>query len=249
GWNALSSLAAVDWTIIPNITSEEELFLDEYMSTFLEQKLQSDLTKVVNSQHLQEICKTTKPIVFVPLQVHTDSVITHFVPKNFRDQNVLFDFALSRQDCFFIFKEHPKQEKGASHANRRNGVNYVYLDALSYDTMSMVIHSDICLCLNSTVGFESLYWTPIVRIGRSAYSHDSISYPFRDFAANLPHKKREDVVKFLHYAITKFHYSPGVNATSYLEWFDFVDEFRKKHRSLISRQNRLLVSYPNLVCR
>ncbi len=249
GWNALSSLSVADWNET-ELTGSDIEFVNKYMKDFLNEKQQtSPLPRIQSQDGLQKLCETNKPIVFVPLQVYTDSVISHFVPKEFQNQSVLFDLAESRSDCFFVFKEHPKQLPNAPHLKRTKGKNYLYLPADSYETMSVSLHASVVLVLNSTVGFESLYWKPVIRIGKSAYAQDKVSYPFSRFEPILPQLPRSNIMKFLHYALTRFHYAPGVNVSSHEEWFNFLDTFRRQNRHLIDRQNRLLESFPSFLRR
>lgn len=239
GWNAWSSLACVDWHAEKDLSPQESDFVKSYMNEFYECKTSGEK---MSSEYLRDKFKTQKRIVVVPLQVQTDSVIQNFVPSSFRQQDILFDFAESRSDCFFVFKEHPKQTKSLE---RAEGKNFSYIPDADCDTLALCAGSDLVLVLNSTVGFESLYWTPVVTIGRSAYSNDFVSYRFREFSSALPPKPQKNIEKFLHYAIKYFHYSPGVNASNHQEWFNFIDEYRLKFKHLISRQTRQLLSYPS----
>ena len=246
GWNAISSLAVVDWNKVPDLTPIEIDFTNNFMKQFqYEKQKEAKLEIITSKKNLQDICTTTKPIVFIPLQVYSDSVIQNFVPQTMRDLTRLFQFAESRDDCFFVFKEHPKQLSEAPHLQlNKTGKNYIYMDSNCYETLSIATNADIVLALNSTVGFESLFWTPVVTIGRSGYSTPFVSYMFKDFSPSLPMKPKENILKFLHYAITKFHYSTGVNANTHQEWFNFLSIYRLSQKHLIQRQNRLLEFFP-----
>ncbi len=90
GWNALSSMAAVNWDTLADISENEKEFIDDYMCEFIKKKSQE---QTMSKEQLRDICRTNKPIITVPLQVSSDSVLQFFVPPKFRDQRELFNFA------------------------------------------------------------------------------------------------------------------------------------------------------------
>ncbi len=87
-------------------------------------------------------------------------------------------------------------------------------------------HILVCI-VNSSMGFESLYWTPVVVIGSAMYDHPSISYNIKDFRVGLLQKNKLDIYKYLYYAIRYYHFTPGVNADSFQEWIEVAQWLKK----------------------
>lgn len=88
------------------------------------------------------------------------------------------------------------------------------------------MHSDAVVAVNSTTGFEALYWTPVFRAAKSAYSSQNLSQPIEEFP-KLKHNRFE-IEKFLYYAITKFHFTPGFNCDTLRHWLVSLERNRKE---------------------
>ena len=213
GWNAWGSLATQDISQLPELTAKQKDFVHEFVvGTFLPAKLQRETRRQVSSQaQLRDICKTTKPICLVPLQVDSDSTIVHFAPPKYRTKSWAFNLAQNNEDMFFIIKDHPKQTSFEDLRLGNKGDNWLCLSSLvDWDTQTMAMNADLVACVNSTVGFESLFWTPVIAGGDSIYTHGEVCYKMNEFRAGLPPKRESDIYKFLHYAITRYHYTPSI---------------------------------------
>lgn len=235
GWNALSSLANIKVSDIPALNSNQILFLDSFMENkFYPQKVLKEGTIFHSENDVKDYFKDDRPISLIALQVETDSVIKNFSDKKYHSSNWAFDFAEKHKDHFFVIKEHPKQIDNVSHNKKcgDKGDNWVYINDKTIDTVSLSRYSNSVIVVNSTVGFEALYWTKVFRGGDSVYSHDEVSFHIDEFGTDR-NIKRKDLLKFMYYAITTFHYTPGVNASNRQEWFDKINAFRKSKKGFI----------------
>jgi len=230
GWNGYSSLANMDISNLPILNLKQKIFVDEFMQqVFLPQKINSNKMQFSSKQDIKDEFKISqKSICLICLQVHGDSVLTQFAPKGYSNSKWAFDFVVRHPNCFFIIKDHPKQKTKLKFEKK---CNWLYLlPSSKYDTQSLAMNVDAIIVVNSTVGMESIYWTPVFRAGHTIYSHDSISQSLDKF--NVNNIKKKDVYSFLYYAIKFFHYTPGINADSHSEWFNFIDKHRKTIQSL-----------------
>lgn len=231
GWNALSSLAAMDLTRIPALSPSQQDFLEYFMNeVFIRNKIYfAKRAKIFTSTtSVKRFFNTKQPLVVIPLQVHRDSVVVHFSPEKYLSLSWAFEFTGKHPDYFFVIIDHPKQRNFDHIPTNTEGTNWIYISHnTGIDTTTLCKYADAVVTVNSTAGFEALYWTPIFRAGKSVYSHDLISHNIQDF----PHDKldQNDINRFLYYAITQFHYTPQINSNSHKEWFSVLQENRSKY--------------------
>lgn len=221
GWNACGSLAKMDINKIPELTSWQRDFVHDFvLGMFLTTKLKHNNRRIVQSKdNLRELCKTNKPICLIALQVMNDTVVVNFAPPEYRSRAWAFQLADRHRDMFFIIKDHPLQIEFSDIPKKIRGANWLYLPHLAdWDTQTMGMHADLAVTVNSTVGFELLFWTPVVATGKSVYTHDQICYRAQDFRIDLPAKKESDIYKYLHYAITRYHFTPSIMDRAH--WLD-----------------------------
>ncbi len=240
GWNALSSLAALDIERVPPLSLTQCEFLRYFMNEFfVRNKIHYTRRSrfFTCEESVRQLFKTTRPVAVIPLQVHRDSVIVHFSDdEEYISLSWAFQFAEKHPDYFFVVIDHPLQRNFDHAPDDPIGANWIYLPhTTKIDTTSLCKHADAVVTVNSTVAFEALYWTPIFRAGKSVYSHDLVSCPIEDF----PHGrcKRDDIERFLYYAITRFHYSPQVNCNTHREWIDVLQENRYNYCSISPLKN------------
>lgn len=226
GWNGYSSLAEMDISNLPALNIQQKEFVDLFMNKrFLAQK-------ILNTEHKYKPLKESKKFnrtALIALQVEKDSVLTNFAPEEYQGREWAFKFVQEHQDTFFIIRDHPKQ---LTALDKTKGSNWIYIPPDgNINTLTIAQKVDAVVVVNSTVGMESLFWTPVYRAGKTIYSHDELTLPLEDFNTKLDN--RDLVYRFLYYVITTFHYTPGISADNHPEWFDKISLFRKTAKKWI----------------
>lgn len=167
-----------------------------------------------------------KKVVFIPLQVSTDTVIKHFCGyiktySNFIDK--IHTLARQHKDILFLYKHHPIEHK-------TNGKKFL-IDDTSYDNMICVddFHfkacidlCDIVMCINSGTGLAAMiYNKPTLLFGDAFYQFNGINHKvtsetnFMDLLYEPLNVDFERVQKFIYWLTNKFYSS--------VEW-EFVNQ-------------------------
>lgn len=145
-------------------------------------------------------------VVFVPMQLHNDTVMTLWADwiedlKNFID--LTYRLAKKYPNVLFLVKNHPVEKDKDYHVTteRDNLIvidNYHYKDCISY--------SDIVMSINSGVGLQSMIWNkPTILLGKCFYQFEGINYKannekeVEDLLFNACKPNLEKVLKFIHY--------------------------------------------------
>ncbi|HEF3642163.1 TPA: glycosyltransferase [Campylobacter jejuni] len=175
-------------------------------NNFLEKQGKRDLKRLKNSLN----CKNKK-IVFVPLQVESDSVVKYFTyePFNyFGFLKIVNDIALKLKDThLFIAKKHPL----SLNINKKQYNNLIFVN----DNANIIDLLDLCnivLTLNSGVGLYAMMMNkPCINCANAFYSFDNINYKARNqnellelLNVNL-YINEEKILKFVYFLKNHFY--------------------------------------------
>lgn len=205
-----SSYDEVNWNY--PLTTEQEQQIDNYISelthssTSLEHQKTSRMTWANDFQHV--VGARGREIIFVPLQLETDSVIklwsgwTEGVENFFR---IVQQVAAKMPDKLFVVKPHPLSK--LSFATQGNIVN---VGALHYK--DCLTHCDKVLLINSGTGAQAMAWNkPVIIAGRAWYHFDGINYKANNLTdlmnllTNPLSVDTEKAKRFLHFLKFEFY--------------------------------------------
>ncbi len=139
---------------------------------------------VMGTEHLDSFkVSGTKPNILVALQVDSDSNIKLYSPlvdsaEDFLN-TLISSYGLNSEDYNVIVKDHPKR-KGAGKdiiGSICETNNFSY--CIKADMIKIIESSDLVLCINSTVGLESLMkGKPVVNFGGASYTEKGFTLDF-----------------------------------------------------------------------
>ncbi|SUW97576.1 putative glycosyl transferase [Campylobacter jejuni subsp. doylei] len=173
---------------------------------FLEKQGKRNLEKLKNNLNYKN-----KKIVFIPLQVESDSVIKYFTyePFNyFSFLKIIDDIALKLKDThLFIAKKHPLSLK----INKKKYNNLTFVN----DNTNIIDLIDLCnivLTLNSGVGLYAMMMNkPCINCANAFYNFNSINYKANNqnellnlLESNL-YVDEEKVLKFIYFLKNHFY--------------------------------------------
>ena len=222
-----SSYDEVNWNV--ELSDTEISTVSEYINDFKSggKDLERQNSDIVTADNLLDNLDTSKykKIVFVPLQVSTDTVIKHFCGYiktygNFIDK--IHTLAKQHKDILFLYKHHPIERK-------RNGSKFIIKDPI-YDNMVCVdeYHFKACIdlcdsvmCINSGTGLAAMvYNKPVFLFGDAFYQFNDLNHKvtdetnFNDLLYEPPDVDFEKAQKFIYWLTNKFY--------SFVEW-DFIN--------------------------
>lgn len=150
-----------------------------------------------------------KKIVFVPMQMHNDTVMilwADWVKDLFNFQDTISQIAKEKNDILFIVKNHPNEEL---RHHMLSSKNVKIVDDLHYK--DCISYSDCVVTINSGVGLQAMMWNkPVGIVGKAFYQFDEINTKLNSEKdvlkfINDPKPPLYDcVLKFIHYL--KFEY-------------------------------------------
>lgn len=198
-----------------NLNETQILECKEYINSilnsnnFLEKQGKRNLEKLKNNLNYEN-----KKVVFIPLQVESDSVIKYFTYKPFDYfgfLKIINDLALKLKNThLFIAKKHPLSLK----IDKKKYSNLIFVN----DNVNIIDLLDLCdivLTLNSGVGLYAMMMNkPCINCANAFYSFNGINYKASNqdellklLNSNL-HIDSERVLKFI-YFLKKYFYSYG----------------------------------------
>lgn len=141
------------------------------------QLLFKDIYKVKSQDNgLSNVVRSDKKFIFVPLQLSNDTQTLinsdfnstqEFIDRVYRDY-----VNSSFKDYSLVFKKHPMD---ITNYQFPNGV--IVTDG---DTNDLIKRCSICVTINSTVGFEALFHTNVICLGKSFYTEHNIVNRVKD---------------------------------------------------------------------
>lgn len=182
-----------------NITDYESIIPN---NSYIDLFSSNDLNNRFYTQNFNYICNDFlkinlhKRIFFFPLQLFDDANILQF--SNFKSIKDVLEYVLPKLDKnndIIIIKEHPasKFRKGAMYANleAKNYAlqfdNIIYLDQnfTEINNSQLINISDCIITVNSSVGFESLYFNkPVIVLGKASYKVKNVFPKLEDYLNN-----------------------------------------------------------------
>ncbi len=185
-----------------------------------------------------------KRIFFLPLQLFDDANLLQY--SSFKSIKEILEYILPKLDPendIIIIKEHPasKFRKGAIYANLEAKTysmqyeNVVYLtDKYTEVNNSQLISlSDCIITVNSSVGFEALYFNkPVVVLGKATYKVNNVfptleNFLSNNFDINEYINKISKIRNFFlnHYLLNKLDLD---NPNFLFNYLEFIGEMNKK---------------------
>jgi len=120
-----------------------------------------------------------KQVVFIPLQVHNDTVIKLWSDWVISIDNfieTIMTLVYNNPDKIFLIKQHPVERKNYNIPllpNIRIVDNYHYKDLIEY--------SDKILTINSGIGLQAMMWLkPVIILGNAYYNISNVNYKVND---------------------------------------------------------------------
>ncbi len=146
--------------------------------------------------------------VFVPLQVHDDTVILlwcDWVKSMPKFQSMVRKLGKKMENVIFLVKNHPVESK-----KMRNGQNIKIVD--NYHYKDCIKYSDIVLTINSGVGLQAMMWKkPVIIVGNAFYQQDEVNQKannikeVQDYILNPMTPNNLKTRKFLYYLKFKYY--------------------------------------------
>jgi hypothetical protein len=209
--NESSSYNVEKWDI--SLTGEQLQIIDKYIEDFkndscsLEPQQSNRIDKKEFYNHLN--LSNYKTIVFVPLQVKTDTTILKWADwvksvDNF--VKVIESIARNNSEYVFLIKNHPCEEEQyvPKLPNIKLVDSFHYKDCLAY--------SDIVVTINSGLGVQALFYDkPVILVGDAWYQSNFLNYKVLDKEEliyrlqNFKYPNKEKAKRFLYYLKFKFY--------------------------------------------
>ena len=140
------------------------------------------------------------PYIFVPLQVPGDSQITifgdwiksmeHFIDQVFIAQKYLPD------NWYIRIKEHPSARYSLSNFISKKSASRIKIDNQT-DTLEQVASAQAVMTLNSSVGFEAIFFDkPVIILGDAFYDVPGVVTRAKSLAELVDYMKQPRAIKF-----------------------------------------------------
>lgn len=184
----------------------------------LEQQ-KSGMSKINPFEKIIKSNKKINKIIFIPLQLHDDTVIKNFAgwSKNLRSFiSDITELSRDNEDILFIYKNHPLGKYlSIETENLRCGDNIHFKDCIKY--------SNAIITINSGVGLQAmLYSKPVFLCGDAFYEFEEINVKTKSLK-DLHHQIRNDyrpnehlIFKFLSWLTNNFY--------SDVEWYSIPNQ-------------------------
>ena len=192
---------------------EVDNYIDELKndSSSLEPQQSKRLDEVNFFKQLKAVEKY-KRTVFVPLQLHSDTVIklwSDWIGDQAKFIDLVHQLAATNPDICFIVKNHPTEENPNMKILQETS-NIFIADDFHYK--DCIQYSDLTLTINSGLGLQTMIWgKPALIVGKSFYQFDNINYKVNDIndiqylLCNAIEPDMEKVKRFIHYLRFEFY--------------------------------------------
>ena len=198
-----------------DLNEDENKKVTDYIENFKSDNdsLEPQLSNRLDSESFFGKLKTEKEqfkkVIFVPLQMHNDTVTLLWCDwvksvKNF--QNIVVNLAKDNPEYLFIIKNHPNEQ----YKYIVNEDNIKIADDLHYK--DCIDHSDCVLTINSSVGLQAMMWDkPVIIVGKAFYQNNNLNRKakntedIKSLVNNLVCPCKESVKKFIYYLKFKFY--------------------------------------------
>jgi len=170
-------------------------------------------------------------IIFVPLQVHDDTVTllwSNWI-ENTTNFNILIKkLAQEYPTWLFLVKNHPIEKEDKYHINKETK-NLRIVDNFHYK--SMIEYSDLILTINSGIGLQAMMWKkPVVIVGEAFYNFKDINQKVSsiyDIEAIInmftKYPDMNKVKRFLYYLKYNFYSECILKNVKHKKWNLFTD--------------------------
>ncbi|MHA2013354.1 MAG: capsular polysaccharide export protein, LipB/KpsS family [Candidatus Helarchaeota archaeon] len=162
-------------------------------------------------QFLKVDRKKFKNVVFVPLQIHNDTVTLlwcDWVKSTNQFQNFIYLLSLENPETLFLIKNHPCEESSYYCNYKRDNIkivdNYHYKDCLEY--------CDKVITINSGIGLQAMCWDkPVAICGQAFYHIDGVNLKInnlKELQSFIDIKwsvNFEKIKRFIYYLTNKFY--------------------------------------------
>lgn len=186
--------------------------VDEFIENFKEDEttLEPQQNKRIDFHTFFNRIETGKKIViFVPMQVHDDTVIqlwSGWVKNLLNFQGVIKEMGKNSDRIIFLVKNHPVEEQYIMKESKNVKIvdNFHYKDCIDY--------CDIVLSINSSVGLQAMLWNkPVILTGKAFFQFEGINYKtqneqeMRNLFFHVTPPNIAKIKRFVHYLIFKFY--------------------------------------------
>jgi len=117
-----------------------------------------------------------KKIIFVPMQIHNDTVTIlwcDWVKNTLNFLNIIKELAEKYKDWIFLVKNHPL-EKDEKYLLRKETDNLKIVDNFHYK--DCIEYSDLVITINSGIGLQAMIWNkPVIVVGKAFYQFKDIN--------------------------------------------------------------------------
>lgn len=197
------------------LNNEQLQKVDNYIKEITEDNtsLESQNSKRLNKEDFfnnLNLDKKYDKIVFIPMQVHNDTVIQLWSDwilnmKCFKD--FIYELSEIFPNTLFLVKNHPNEEN-PNYLVKEEQSNLKIVDNLHYK--DCIKYSNKVLTINSGIGLQSMMWNkPVGIVGKAFYQFKDINYKLNN---------KEEVYDFIDYGI-----EPNMNKVkSFIYYLRFV---------------------------
>ena len=118
-----------------------------------------------------------KKIIFVPLQMHNDTVTllwSDWIENTNRFNEMILKLSDQYKDVLFLVKNHPGEES-EKHQLKTTTDNLKIVDEFHYK--DCIKYSDKLITINSGIGLQAMMWNkPVCIVGEAFYQFDELNY-------------------------------------------------------------------------
>jgi capsule polysaccharide export protein KpsC/LpsZ len=237
-----------------------EKYIDDIKKN--ENSLEPQSSRVSKDVFLNKIGSTVvRKKVFVPLQVHNDTVILLWAgwSKNLKNfMSIIKDMADSNPDIDFVVKNHPIETSFKHNLMRVSSPNIKIADDIHYK--DCIEYCDVVVTVNSGVGLQAMMWNkPVIICGDAFYQNKKINTKAKnmvhlDKCINHPKKPNfKCVKKFIYYLKYEFYCDCTMRKirkdTSELTSVKQLIYYNKsnKMKKITEKKNRLFLKIKDLI--